>query len=623
MRIIGLIGTSQQIAQYHFTLRFAEEKRALFGWLEIAGWILAVGYTLLNIAGVFVERFVWSGEVWVPPIEGAYKSFFVFTTFYELLSVIVPVIRLPAIASRQKRLQLFYFFLSSIPLWLSFWGHFLISLGINIYPAGGIMFLLHAAILTYAVLKEKVFDFTIIIRRGLAYSLFSLAIGVFFGAGLWILSAWTETSHASLASGLLFVTLTGMMYAPMLSYLQNTVDRVFFRQAANQQHAIEQFAHESAATIDLNSLARSVCSLIDRTIRPRRTTLFLDDGRGSLVHFCSQDQSFSPGQWPGGMQLPAEFAFSGATAARFRAPERTQSQGGFHMAEGNDALVVPIVHRNQRLGCFLLEPKRADEPYNDDDVRLAEAIAAQSAVTLQNARSFAQLERNRNLARVGEAISNLNDAIHRILQPVHQQIENLAALNSQDPVVKRAILIIMDRLEAINRLLSVLKDISRPIELRIQTVELSELTASVLRDIEALSEAKAVAFKTEISADARCLHGDEHWLRQVLYNLLRNSVEATHGRANPEVTIQTTRADGKFRIAVKDNGCGIDEAAQKRLFSLFYSTKGEAGTGLGLSICRRIIELHGGQIDVASRAGEGTTMTLSLPAQERPVSERP
>jgi signal transduction histidine kinase len=109
----------------------------------------------------------------------------------------------------------------------------------------------------------------------------------------------------------------------------------------------------------------------------------------------------------------------------------------------------------------------------------------------------------------------------------------------------------------------------------------------------------------------------------VLYNLVRNSVEATTGRKNPEVTIETTSSHGQLKILVKDNGCGIDEAAQKKLFSLFYSTKGEGGTGLGLSISKKIIELHGGQIDISSQLGEGTCVRISLPPIDQPSSESP
>jgi signal transduction histidine kinase len=622
VRIVGLIGTSMQIASYHFALKFSDERRPFFRWLNIIGWIIGIGFSLSNAAGVFIDGLFWSGTVWVPPVTGVYKAFFVYTTFYHFLSAAVPVIRLPLIESRQRRLQVIYFLLASVPLWISFWGHFLIGLGINIYPTGGIMFLIHAAILAYAVLKEKVFDITIYVRRGLAYAIFSLAIGLLFGASLWLLSAWSESLHATLASGFFFVLLAGLLYAPLLSYLQSAVDRVFFRETADRQHMIEQFAHEAASTIDLETLSRSICNLIERSIKPRRTSLYLDDGRGTMVHFGSQAGQYAPGQWPAGPRLPSEYATGNGSARLVRAPENNTAPYPIQFTEGDDALVVPITHRDQRLGCLLLEPKRADEPYDDEDVRLAQAIAAQSAVALQNARSFAQLERQQNLARVGEAISTLNHEIKNVLQPVRHQVDRLAELETSDPVVKRAMSIIPDRLAALDRLLSNLKDLSRPIELRIREIDLNELTAAVYRDIQELAVAKTVKFKTVI-APAQICQADGHWLRQVLYNLVRNSVEATTGRKNPEVTIETTSSHGQLKILVKDNGCGIDEAAQKKLFSLFYSTKGEGGTGLGLSISKKIIELHGGQIDISSQLGEGTCVRISLPPIDQPSSESP
>jgi signal transduction histidine kinase len=91
-----------------------------------------------------------------------------------------------------------------------------------------------------------------------------------------------------------------------------------------------------------------------------------------------------------------------------------------------------------------------------------------------------------------------------------------------------------------------------------------------------------------------------------------------------EVTVSGSGSDGYVRIAVKDQGIGMDQKEVRQIFQKFYRTKkaeesGEAGTGIGLSIVQQIVERHGGRIDVASQPGVGSCFTLVMPA---PVAER-
>jgi signal transduction histidine kinase len=101
------------------------------------------------------------------------------------------------------------------------------------------------------------------------------------------------------------------------------------------------------------------------------------------------------------------------------------------------------------------------------------------------------------------------------------------------------------------------------------------------------------------------------------YNLLTNAVKYSPQRT--EVTVTARGEQGQVRIAVQDQGIGMDQKEVKQIFHKFYRTKkaeesGEAGTGIGLSIVQQIVEQHGGQIAVTSQPGEGSCFTLVLPA---------
>jgi len=121
--------------------------------------------------------------------------------------------------------------------------------------------------------------------------------------------------------------------------------------------------------------------------------------------------------------------------------------------------------------------------------------------------------------------------------------------------------------------------------------------------------------------------GDAEKLTQVMLNLVRNAVEAVRDAPDPEVTFESgvaslrlRSASGRSRplarIAVLDNGPGIAETMLSRLFTPFATSKAH-GTGLGLAISRRIVEAHGGRIEVKNRPGGGAEAVVFVPLDTR------
>jgi signal transduction histidine kinase len=132
-----------------------------------------------------------------------------------------------------------------------------------------------------------------------------------------------------------------------------------------------------------------------------------------------------------------------------------------------------------------------------------------------------------------------------------------------------------------------------------------------------LAERKRIRLTVEPIPEALQVTGDRELMEYACYNLLTNAVK--YSPQQTEVTVSGRRDDGHIRVAVQDQGIGMDQKEVKRIFQKFYRTKkaeesGEAGTGIGLSIVQQIVEQHGGRIDVTSRPGEGSCFTLVLPA---------
>jgi signal transduction histidine kinase len=104
--------------------------------------------------------------------------------------------------------------------------------------------------------------------------------------------------------------------------------------------------------------------------------------------------------------------------------------------------------------------------------------------------------------------------------------------------------------------------------------------------------------------------GDANQLEQLVLNLLVNAVQACQPGKDVSVTLRGVNQ--MVRMAVKDGGCGMDPVTAVRAFEPFFTTKAK-GTGLGLPICRKIVEAHGGKIDLRSEVGVGTEVMVDIP----------
>jgi heavy metal sensor kinase len=144
--------------------------------------------------------------------------------------------------------------------------------------------------------------------------------------------------------------------------------------------------------------------------------------------------------------------------------------------------------------------------------------------------------------------------------------------------------------------------------------DLGEVTRDCVEMIRPLAEARALQLHAEIDS-ASCV-GDSVRISQVVTNLLANAIE--YNRDGGEVRVSVHRRNGSAIVIVADSGVGIPEPDLPRIFERFHradtARSGEAHTGLGLAICKAIVEAHHGTIEATSEPGNGTTLTVTLPA---------
>ncbi len=181
-------------------------------------------------------------------------------------------------------------------------------------------------------------------------------------------------------------------------------------------------------------------------------------------------------------------------------------------------------------------------------------------------------------------------------------------------------------LSLINDILDLSKIEAGRMELELGRFDIVGPLTAALTLVKERAARGGVALESEIDADVDSMVGDERKFKQILINLLSNAIKFTPESGTVRLSVGS--GDGKVVIAVSDTGVGIADDDQEAIFEEFRQVGSDydrvaEGTGLGLSLARRFVEMHGGQIDVTSELGKGSTFTFWLPLEpaHRPADQ--
>ncbi|MGN6184284.1 MAG: two-component system sensor histidine kinase NtrB, partial [Thermoanaerobaculia bacterium] len=222
------------------------------------------------------------------------------------------------------------------------------------------------------------------------------------------------------------------------------------------------------------------------------------------------------------------------------------------------------------------------------------------------------------MAAVGELSAGIAHEIRNPLAAIAGSVQVLKNSKSLTPQEQRLMSIVLKESERLNKSISDFLRFVRPQEKHAVdfdvAVSLAE-TLDLLQNSPELQQEHAII--RDITPPSYFIVGDPDQIRQVFWNIARNAVQAMPRGGT--LTVRTTIEDRSYRIVFADSGRGMSAADLQRLFQPFR-TNFPSGTGLGMAISYRIIQEHGGRIDVMSQEGEGTSISISLPANARSLS---
>jgi signal transduction histidine kinase len=177
--------------------------------------------------------------------------------------------------------------------------------------------------------------------------------------------------------------------------------------------------------------------------------------------------------------------------------------------------------------------------------------------------------------------------------------------------------IVKQRVERIRKVVLDILFYSKKRELARERVNAAVLAEEVASAVSGKLDETGILLVKEFAPDSGEVEVDPSYVQASLLNILENAVDACRAgetRRTPKIVFSLRRRKDRLEFDILDNGIGMDAATLEKLFTPFFSSKGDKGTGLGLFIANKIVEQHGGQITVSSAPGRGSLFRISLPA---------
>jgi len=247
-------------------------------------------------------------------------------------------------------------------------------------------------------------------------------------------------------------------------------------------------------------------------------------------------------------------------------------------------------------------------------VLMDEGIPSGRILLIRDVTEIRQMENEVNRSRHLSSIGSLAAGVaHEIRNPL-SSIKGFAVYfkerlsgNKED---EQTADVMIAETERLNRVISQLIEFAKPLDLKKEKVKFVELVQHAIKLIDADAQKNKISVRIDAAVEMPVVEVDPDKIKQVLLNIFLNALAAL--KESGKLTIELSPGKDNLTVIISDDGAGIEKADLPRIYDPYFTSK-PAGTGLGLAVVQKIMEAHGGRINVESIAGKGTKVFLYFP----------
>ena len=510
-------------------------------------------------------------------------------------------------------------------------------------------------------LSQTLFRFRLLDLQELFGKMVVLAALVFFLSLIYgVLVIWVGADQQGM---FFFNTLVAsfvilILYEPARAFLENGVNRRLFREKHELRQRLEGLRRELAQTIDAPRVVQRLLDSLGESRRVTHASVWLLDRDGARLELAGH---FGPRPAAARVDLAAlrpladRLRATGyVTLEGLQRDHATRVSRSAHNAKPDpelevldllaqaldtmsaSACVAMLVEGGELVGCLALRDERLREAYATEELDHLRLLCTQAALVLQNSELYERMKERDRLAAIGEMAAGLAHEIRnplgaikgaaQLLLPSASNPGNPASPDAPADAPNEFLNVIVEEVNRLNKVVSQFLDYARPYRGDPASLDINQVVRKTAQLLEGQATEADITLDLQLEEGLPHVNADGEQLRQVFLNLGLNALQAmasAPANGSPHRLLLQTRMRRRARrgepaqfveVRFHDSGPGIPDAARKNLFIPFFTTK-DKGTGLGLPICQRIIQHHGGSIEVKSDPGHGATFTVLLTSE--------
>jgi signal transduction histidine kinase len=281
-------------------------------------------------------------------------------------------------------------------------------------------------------------------------------------------------------------------------------------------------------------------------------------------------------------------------------------------------LCLPLIIDDNCIGALEIVNKRKEKSFDQNDLTIGQAIVDQIALAVHNIQLTEAALKNERLAAIGQAVTGVAHCVKNMLNGLQGGLYILKknVEKSTDESGDFGLEMLERNMDRLNDMVLDMLTYSKDREPEYKLTNINNVVSSVVDLMKVKAEERSLQLLHEPNKDAGEIQIDPKGIYRCVLNLVSNALDACD-EENAVVKVNILNDNkGNIIIEVNDQGKGMDEATLKSIFQPFFSKKGSKGTGLGLSVTKKIVEEHGGSINVDSKPGKGSKFRIHLPGKQ-------